>query len=79
METATAINDNNCLLELQNVSKAYRLETKQFLAVKDINLQISPDEFVSLLGPSGCGKSTLLNLIGAIDKTTSGSERIRGA
>jgi NitT/TauT family transport system ATP-binding protein len=72
METATAINDNNCLLELQNVSKAYRLETKQFLAVKDINLQISPDEFVSLLGPSGCGKSTLLRIIAGLNAATSG-------
>jgi NitT/TauT family transport system ATP-binding protein len=72
METATAINDNNHLLELQNVSKAYRLETKQFLAVKDINLQISPDEFVSLLGPSGCGKSTLLRIIAGLNAATSG-------
>ena len=72
MEPATAIDDNNHLLELQNVSKAYRLETKQFLAVKDINLQISPDEFVSLLGPSGCGKSTLLRIIAGLNATTSG-------
>jgi len=72
METATAIADNNYLLELQNVSKAYRLETKQFLAVKDINLQISPDEFVSLLGPSGCGKSTLLRIIAGLNAATSG-------
>ncbi len=71
METATAIDDNNHLLELQNVSKAYRLETKQFLAVKDINLQISPDEFVSLLGPSGCGKSTLLRIIAGLNAATS--------
>src|SRR5689334_138773 len=72
MESATAIADNNYLLELQNVSKAYRLETKQFLAVKDINLQISPDEFVSLLGPSGCGKSTLLRIIAGLNAPTSG-------
>jgi len=75
METATAIADNNYLLELQNVSKAYRLETKQFLAVKDINLQISPDEFVSLLGPSGCGKSTLLRIIAGLNAATSGVVR----
>jgi len=61
METATATNDH--LPELQSVSKAYRLETKQFLAVKDINLQIGPGEFVSLLGPPAaanqhcCGSS----------------------
>jgi len=72
METATAINDNNHLLELQGVSKAYRLETRQFLAVKDINLQINPGEFVCLLGPSGCGKSTLLRIIAGLNAATSG-------
>ena len=71
METATAISDNN-LLELQGVSKAYRLETRQFLAVKDINLQINPGEFVCLLGPSGCGKSTLLRIIAGLNAATSG-------
>ena len=59
MVTATALNDSDDLLDLQSVTKAYRLETKQFLAVKDINLRIKPGEFVCLLGPSGCGKSTL--------------------
>src|SRR4029079_4274758 len=72
METATAIADNNYLLELQNVSKAYRLETKEFLAVQDINLQVKPGEFVCLLGPSGCGKSTLLRIIAGLNAATSG-------
>src|SRR5690242_71626 len=71
META-AIADNNYLLELQNVTKAYRLETKEFLAVQDINLQVKPGEFVCLLGPSGCGKSTLLRIIAGLNAATSG-------
>ena len=72
MSKATAISDNDSLLELASVTKAYRLETKEFLAVKDINLQIRPGEFVCLLGPSGCGKSTLLRMIAGLNATTSG-------
>jgi NitT/TauT family transport system ATP-binding protein len=48
------------------------LETKQFLAVKDIDLHIRPGEFVCLLGPSGCGKSTLLRIIAGLNAATSG-------
>jgi len=58
MIDATAVNDADSLLDLQSVTKAYRLETRQFLAVKEISLQIKAGEFVCLLGPSGCGKST---------------------
>ncbi|HMA81379.1 MAG TPA: AAA-associated domain-containing protein [Candidatus Binatia bacterium] len=72
MITATAISDTDNLLDLQSVTKAYRLETKEFLAVKDINLQIKPGEFVCLLGPSGCGKSTLLRMIAGLNAATSG-------
>ena len=72
MVTATALNDSDDLLDLQSVTKAYRLETKQFLAVKDINLCIKPGEFVCLLGPSGCGKSTLLRIIAGLNAATSG-------
>jgi NitT/TauT family transport system ATP-binding protein len=72
MITATALNEPDSLLDLQNVTKAYRLESKQFLAVKDIDLHIKPGEFVCLLGPSGCGKSTLLRIIAGLNAATSG-------
>ena len=72
MTTATAVNDTDSLLDLQSVTKAYRLETRQFLAVKEINLHIKPAEFVCLLGPSGCGKSTLLRIIAGLNAVTSG-------
>ena len=72
MITAAAVSDSDNLLDLQSVTKAYRLETKQFLAVENINLQIGPGEFVCLLGPSGCGKSTLLRMIAGLNSATSG-------
>ena len=79
MVTATALHDSDDLLDLQSVTKAYRLETKQFLAVKDINLRIKPGEFVCLLGPSGCGKSTLLRIIAGLNAATSGVVFIPGS
>jgi ABC-type Fe3+/spermidine/putrescine transport system ATPase subunit len=72
MIDATAVNDADSLLDLQSVTKAYRLETRQFLAVKEISLQIKPGEFVCLLGLSGCGKSTLLRIIAGLNAVTSG-------
>ncbi len=72
MTTAIAMADTDHLLELQSVTKAYRLETREFLAVQDINLRIRPGEFVCLLGPSGCGKSTLLRMIAGLNAATSG-------
>lgn len=78
MTTATAVKDTDDLLDLQSVTKAYRLEAKQFVAVKDINLHIKPGEFVCLLGPSGCGKSTLLRIIAGLNAATSGAVSYHG-
>ena len=72
MISATAVDNADDLLDLQSVTKAYRLETRQFLAVKEISLQIKAGEFVCLLGPSGCGKSTLLRIIAGLNAVTSG-------
>ena len=72
MISAIAVDNADDLLDLQSVTKAYRLETKEFLAVKEISLHIKPGEFVCLLGPSGCGKSTLLRIIAGLNAVTSG-------
>lgn len=66
------------LLHVQNVTKAYGRETKQFIAVQDVNLCVKPGEFVCLLGPSGCGKSTLLRIITGLNTATSGTVLYRG-
>src|SRR5256712_8822254 len=73
MNTATTVNQADNLLDLKMVAKAYRLEAKEFLAVRDVNLCIKPGEFVCLLGPSGCGKSTLLRIIAGLNSATAGS------
>jgi putative ABC transport system ATP-binding protein len=60
------------LIRLSNVDKVYRTERVETLALENINLDVAPGEFVSVMGPSGCGKSTLLNLIGLLDAPSGG-------
>lgn len=60
-------------IELKNVKKTYIVGEQKFNALDGIDLSINGGEFVVILGPSGAGKSTLLNLLGGMDKATSGS------
>jgi len=60
-------------IELRNVKKTYIVGEQKFNALDGIDLSINQGEFVVILGPSGAGKSTLLNLLGGMDKATSGS------
>ena len=66
------------IIELKGVSKIYRTGEKEFKALDNINLNITKGEFVVVLGPSGAGKSTLLNIIGGMDKVTSGEIVVNG-
>jgi putative ABC transport system ATP-binding protein len=63
---------------LRNVSKIYRQNTLAVTALTDINLDIPKKDFACLSGPSGSGKSTLLNLIGGLDKPTTGEITVDG-
>ena len=63
----------NRLIGLKNVRKTYVIGEQKYNALDGINLSIDQGEFVVILGPSGAGKSTLLNLLGGMDKVTSGS------
>jgi putative ABC transport system ATP-binding protein len=67
------------MIRLNKVSKTYRTDKVETLALKDIDLSIERGEFVAMMGPSGCGKSTLLNLIGLLDRPGQGSVEIDGA
>lgn len=68
----------NVAIEAQNLCKSFSLGSEEVEVLKDIDLQISKGEFVSIMGPSGSGKSTLLYLIGGLDKPTSGNIIING-
>lgn len=61
-----------------NLTKAYRMGQSDFQALKGVNMQIKRGEFMSIVGPSGSGKSTLLNLLGALDRPSSGQVFIDG-
>ena len=67
------------MIKLNKVSKTYRTDKVETLAVKDIDLHVAKGEFVAMMGPSGCGKSTLLNVIGLLDTPGSGSVQVDGA
>jgi len=63
------------LVELDNIVKDYSLGRTTIHALKGVSLSIQPGEFTCIVGPSGCGKTTMLNLIGCIDRPTSGELR----
>ncbi len=66
------------MIHLSRISKTYRTDTVETIALDNINLQIEAGEFVSIMGPSGCGKSTLLNIIGLLDEPTEGELSLAG-
>jgi len=66
------------VIEVERISKSYRLDRTEVSALRDLDLAIGPGEFTALAGPSGSGKTTLLNIIGCIDKPDSGRLILEG-
>jgi bicarbonate transport system ATP-binding protein len=67
------------LVAVNNISKVFDLPNGQnYIALKGIDLQIKPGEFITLVGHSGCGKSTLLNTIAGLDLPTDGVVTLEG-
>jgi len=65
------------IISLEDVKKSYYIKEEEFPILKGINFEIYQGEFVALMGPSGSGKSTLLNIIGALDRPTSGRYKLQ--
>jgi putative ABC transport system ATP-binding protein len=61
------------MIELQNVCRTFTVGDQQVAALLDINLRLDAAEYISIMGPSGSGKSTLLNLLGLLDRPSSGT------
>jgi putative ABC transport system ATP-binding protein len=68
--------DNRPLIDLQQVTKTYESAAGRFTALKSVDLQVEPGEFLAIIGKSGSGKSTLINMITGIDRPTSGQVRV---
>ena len=66
------------MIELKNICKYYKVGKKKYEVLKNINVSFPNNGLISILGPSGCGKTTLLNLIGGLDKPSSGELLING-
>ncbi len=66
------------VIKLDSVCKTYRMGGEDVNALKEVSLEVDRKEFVSVMGPSGSGKSTLLQMMGALDKPTSGEISIDG-
>jgi len=66
------------MLQLKNIVKNYKMGDMEVHALRDIDLEFGANDFVSILGPSGCGKTTMLNIIGGLDRYTSGDLVING-
>jgi putative ABC transport system ATP-binding protein len=75
---AGATGDQHHLIELRQVRKVFRTAAGEFTALKDVDLQIGPGEFVAVIGKSGSGKSTLINMITGIDRPTKGEVLVDG-
>jgi len=66
------------MLELENITKVYKAGQTEVPALQGISCRIESGEMVSIIGPSGSGKSTLMNIMGCLDKPTSGRYRLDG-
>ena len=66
------------MIKVQNLTKIFRTEDIETLALDGVSFTINDGEFVAVMGPSGCGKSTLLNILGLLDNPTEGSYELLG-
>ncbi len=78
MNDSDDMKDDSVVMKVDNITKVFESAAGEVAALQGVSLSIRKGEFVAIVGPSGSGKSTLLNIIGALDRPTSGRVFIRG-
>ncbi len=78
MNDSGDMRDDSVVMKVDNITKVFESAAGEVTALQGVSLSIRKGEFVAIVGPSGSGKSTLLNIIGALDRPTSGKVFIRG-
>jgi len=66
------------MIRLENITKVYKVGVERIRALDGLSLEIDENEYIAIMGPSGSGKSTLMNLIGCLDRATSGTYQLDG-
>jgi putative ABC transport system ATP-binding protein len=66
------------MLKIENLTKIFRTEEVETVALNSISMEVRQGEFIAVMGPSGCGKSTLLNILGLLDSPTGGQYWLDG-
>ena len=65
-------------IEVKNLEKVFRTDSVETIALNNVSFTVADGDFAAIMGPSGCGKSTLLNIVGLLDRPTSGTVEIAG-
>jgi putative ABC transport system ATP-binding protein len=74
----TPTHSNNTVIKLDKVTRVYKVGVESIHALDGVDLEVGQNEYVAVMGPSGSGKSTLMNLLGCLDRCTSGTYRLDG-
>ncbi len=78
VQSVPGVKKNGAVIEMKKIVKTYRMGELEVQVLFGIDLIVSTDEFVAIMGPSGSGKSTLMNILGGLDRPTSGEYRFDG-
>src|SRR5947207_15306576 len=68
----------HAMIEMRHITKTYRMGEQEVHALRDVSLRIERGDFVAIMGPSGGGKTTLMNIMGCLDRPTSGAYVLEG-
>ena len=78
IKNMNTINLNDTVVKLEHVTRTYKIGENEVHALRGVSFEIKQGEFLAIMGPSGSGKSTCMNMIGCLDRPTSGKIQING-